>query len=80
VLAVLVAVWKVTPWRLLRPLFSPAYRRRVVKRIASLRQTSLRGPEPPRTVADLMPPDQRGVPAPARNGRPAAERAGTPRA
>ena len=52
VLDVLAVVWKATPWRMLRTLLSPTYRRR----LAGLRQISLRGPEPPRTVADLMPP------------------------
>jgi hypothetical protein len=77
VLAVLGTVWRVTPWRMLRALLSPSYRARLVRQAAKyvrlIRQISLRGPEPPRTVADLLPPEQNGVPRSAHNGSKAPE-------
>jgi hypothetical protein len=66
VLAALAAVWRATPWRLLRPVFSPAYRRRIAGGLDAFWHNSLRGPRPPRTVAELLPPDLPTVEADAR--------------
>ena len=61
VLAALSAVWKVTPWFALRPFFSPSYRRLIGQYASTIWHDSLRGADPPRTVADLA-PERAGTP------------------